>query len=460
MQVIAILYSSFVFCYMPAAGIALDSPISLLFHAFVFLILASYVQVYFTDPGRPPSTEEWQTFGKPPSCLRERKVSAKGSARWCRKSNMYKPDRAHFCKVTDSVVLRMDHHCPWLGNTIGYANHKYFFLVLLYTCATCALVDVNFIILLLQATLPPSSLLVLLESAGVSLLLSSIMLPFFAFHCWLIANNMTTIEFCERKNKAKQREDDRQQQDDDDQTDSASGHDLENMYDIGLFGNCQAVLGHNPLTWLLPIGGPTGDGISFLTADAALEEDAKVVDADDAVSSGSQCEAGAAEADQATKQEEEKTAEEAETAQALGQAAEDAPAWPCWADAAGDILAGCNLLADVSQDAASMIAGIFCGSAPPAVKRPPAQPPATTRKQRRDSQVRTEKRVRVHGLSAGLANVEPKADVVTTFLGEVEAKGARDSVASASTTATVSRLSQSVASTTASTSSFSESEPL
>ena len=32
----------------------------------------------------------------------------------------------------------MDHHCPWLGNTIGFENHKFFYLFLFYTNAACS----------------------------------------------------------------------------------------------------------------------------------------------------------------------------------------------------------------------------------------------------------------------------------------------------------------------------------
>eukprot|EP00971_Amphidinium_carterae_P165082 3272370-Amphidinium_carterae.1 len=33
---------------------------------------------------------------------------------------------------------------------------------------------------------------------GLTTILSSFLVPFFLFHCWLIARNSTTIEFCEK----------------------------------------------------------------------------------------------------------------------------------------------------------------------------------------------------------------------------------------------------------------------
>ena len=45
--------------------------------------------------------------------------------RFCRRELKYKPDRAHFCAPLGKNVLRMDHFCPFVGNCVGYHNHKF-----------------------------------------------------------------------------------------------------------------------------------------------------------------------------------------------------------------------------------------------------------------------------------------------------------------------------------------------
>ncbi|EER13094.1 Palmitoyltransferase ZDHHC15, putative, partial [Perkinsus marinus ATCC 50983] len=159
-------------------------------------------------------------------------------------------------------VLRMDHYCPWLANSVGFYNHKYFFLFLLYVVIACNTVTCQILHALAHVAggfaANPGQLLFLLEGFSISGLLSVIVTPFFAFHAWLISTNVTTVEYCEKRR---------------DGGGGEAGELSKNIvarmpqrspYDVGLIRNWQAVMGHNIVTWLLPTRPRgIGQGLAF-----------------------------------------------------------------------------------------------------------------------------------------------------------------------------------------------------
>merc|ERR1719235_1462775 len=66
---------------------------------------------------------------------------------------------------------------------------------------------------------------------------------FLCFHIWLMSKAMTTVEFCEKSLKKKNYN--------------------SSVYSQGFYGNICAVLGPQPLLWLLPLSLPSGDGYSW-----------------------------------------------------------------------------------------------------------------------------------------------------------------------------------------------------
>ena len=210
----------------------------LVFHVLVALLLASYLMCVFTDPGTTPVA--WHLLVESDERLASEHTL-------CRRSLMYRPLRSHFCSVTRRVTLNMDHFCPWVVNTVGFYNRKFFILFLLYTFLAVSWV---------LATSAPFLLRVYRERGvarslerqwgstcymfafmgvwiNVALL---IMLSCFApFHMRMAMLNETTIEGPSP------------------------------AFDVGVRRNWAQVFGSEPLLWFLPVwgGGPDGDGVHW-----------------------------------------------------------------------------------------------------------------------------------------------------------------------------------------------------
>lgn len=61
------------------------------------------------------------------------------SSTYCRTTLVKKPLRSKYCTKTGAVVARMDHYCVWLNITVGFGNHRSFFIFLLSHLILCAM---------------------------------------------------------------------------------------------------------------------------------------------------------------------------------------------------------------------------------------------------------------------------------------------------------------------------------
>lgn len=259
--------------------------IALTFHIFVILLVVSYLRAMLTSPGTIPKNGVWadpRHFGIHPDV--EAKITKimsdintdidadaelikavpvlerkKGNAgyRYCNKScDLYKPDRTHHCKFCKMCVLRMDHHCPYLANCVGYGNYKFFFLALFYAVCCTGTVLGAMAVRFYEAFNPILDTgyffafdLPVVLVYFVCLLLFVMIGMFFAYHVYLTANVMTTIEYKEKQQA----------------TSPSLRHQFKvahMKYDNGYFQNLCHVLG--PLyLWLLPLAPSHADGGTY-----------------------------------------------------------------------------------------------------------------------------------------------------------------------------------------------------
>ncbi|ROT63490.1 hypothetical protein C7M84_018613, partial [Penaeus vannamei] len=85
----------------------------LLFNTLVFMTLMAHVRAVFSDPGIVPLPQSRLDFS-------DMHAGGEKSDDWtvCARCEMYRPPRAHHCRICQRCIRRMDHHCPWINNCV------------------------------------------------------------------------------------------------------------------------------------------------------------------------------------------------------------------------------------------------------------------------------------------------------------------------------------------------------
>lgn len=224
-------------------------------------IVFNYFMAVSTPPGSPHITREEA----------ERAASAK--AKWCRTCNQPKPSRTHHCHVCGVCVQKMDHHCPWIGNCVGHANHRYFYLFLLYLwlgVVYCGVMtygpfrdSTNFSLPWEGISTRGTVMFVFVICASVSVAVGLML----AWHTFLVLSAQTTVEFYMNRYKQQRR--------------MLEGKPSKpvNKYDLGVRENWRYFFGDNRFFfgWLLPnVEAAPGDGTTYPTYKKSTSSTARV----------------------------------------------------------------------------------------------------------------------------------------------------------------------------------------
>jgi len=253
-----------------------------IFHLITALLVACYVRSILTHPGEIPDNDpQWEFMSadskkpRPPEsqntimALNLQEIKRSGHRRNCKWCNKYKPDRAHHCRICRTCILKMDHHCPWIYNCVGFKNYKYFFLLLLYTAADnwfiVAHMTSSVRLCVLEPDTPFVRMFLCLFGWTLAAFLGVLSSLFWGFHVWLSAKAMTTVEFCEKHLPKKRASQGKQSYDN-----------YNSAYNFGPVGNLKATLGDNVFCMLLPLGNPSGTGLDFVSAEMRLTKDMEV----------------------------------------------------------------------------------------------------------------------------------------------------------------------------------------
>lgn len=215
----------------------LPFPLQVTYLVLVTLWFSSFLRVLCTRPGKPKDFESEMLSPKP----------RPNNQVFCVFCQSQKPQRCRHCTKCGACVLRMDHHCPWLRQCIGFGNYKYFVAFITYSAVALLFKAVTLMLFTVRAfhgEITFWTKLWLVSTEALVIALAGTMTAFAAFHLYLCAIGMTTIEFLTRNEKKEK-------------------YEKKVSFDQGLCGNLQAALGSIPLFWLFPACPPSGDGRTF-----------------------------------------------------------------------------------------------------------------------------------------------------------------------------------------------------
>uniref|UniRef100_A0A8D2L525 Palmitoyltransferase n=1 Tax=Varanus komodoensis TaxID=61221 RepID=A0A8D2L525_VARKO len=237
----------------------------IVFHVIFVFFIWTYWKSVFTPPQQPDKKfhmsysdkERYENEERPEA---QRQILAEmaqklpvytrtgnGAIRFCDRCQLIKPDRCHHCSVCAMCVLKMDHHCPWVNNCIGFSNYKFFLLFLAYSLLYCmyiAATVLKYFIKYWTGELSSGrSKIHIFFLLFVAIMFFVSLMFLFGYHCLLVSQNRSTLEAFSAPV-------------------FLNGPD-KNGFNLGFVQNLQQVFGEEKRLWLFPVVSSKGDGHSF-----------------------------------------------------------------------------------------------------------------------------------------------------------------------------------------------------